>query len=50
MVLPETGPTTGEYKVALFGFNFVAGSKLKIKFGKVNVKRIPTTILFLFFL
>eukprot|EP00026_Physarum_polycephalum_P000414 Phypoly_transcript_00415.p1 GENE.Phypoly_transcript_00415~~Phypoly_transcript_00415.p1 ORF type:complete len:1535 (+),score=349.28 Phypoly_transcript_00415:114-4718(+) len=40
MVLPETGPTTGEYKVALFGLNFVAGSKLKIKFGSLAVKHI----------
>jgi hypothetical protein len=40
MVLPESGPTTGEYKVALFGLNFVAGSKFKIKFGSFPVKRI----------
>jgi tetratricopeptide (TPR) repeat protein len=40
MVLPESGPTTGEYKVALFGLNFVPGAKLKIKFGSFTIKHI----------
>ena len=40
LVIPSSGPTTGEYKVAIVGLNFVAGSNLNIKFGSISVKHI----------
>eukprot|EP01105_Mastigella_eilhardi_P027734 TRINITY_DN8715_c0_g3_i1.p1 TRINITY_DN8715_c0_g3~~TRINITY_DN8715_c0_g3_i1.p1 ORF type:complete len:1056 (-),score=242.25 TRINITY_DN8715_c0_g3_i1:18-3134(-) len=35
LVLPATGPNTGDFRVAVFGLHFVPGAGAKIRFGPV---------------
>lgn len=36
MVLPTTGPNTGDFKLAVFGLNFNLGPGFKLKLGNVE--------------
>ncbi len=35
-LLPAEGPTTGDFKVAVFGLNFVPSANFRITFGSVT--------------
>jgi hypothetical protein len=35
-VLPAEGPTTGDFKVAVFGINFVPSANFRVSFGPIT--------------
>jgi hypothetical protein len=39
LVLPATGPNTGNFQVALIGLNFIAGSRLSVRLLAENQRQ-----------